>query len=416
MSLRSTLRAFVGLSVGHVSAKALGFSTAVLLARFLDSTTLGLYATFAVIFGFTVAACNWGTDALGIRAVARDPDSSPGIASSVSRYRLVTVSIASAFGLALTVAGKIPLQVAAPLVLCLLAFALRRDWTLLAKGDVRAVNLAILIREAVFLALVFLVVQKRPELRWALWCLAAAEIAWTVASLALVKHQKQAVPGPGRIPWFREGWPIAIVSVMTLANNKVDVPILSALRGPAEAGAYWAAYNILFAAMAFAALLTRAALPEMSRMAHISQEHGAKSSFSLALLCGGFGCVLAVLISLGSVPLMTALYPGKVQAGAQALGLLAWALPAHFLAAVLIGRLVAEGRQRTWTVAAASAGALNILLNLILGPRFGMQGSAAATIASETCLLLIVVASFRRHASLRAVLAPAGALRGMPRQ
>ena len=416
MNPRSTLRAFFGLSVGHVSAKALGFLTAVLLARSLDSTTLGLYASLAVIFGFTVAACNWGTDALGIRAIARDPGSIRAIASSVSRYRLVTVSIASLAGIALAMTGLLPVQAAAPLILCLLAFAFRKDWALLASGDVRSVNLALLSRELVFLALVFVLLPKGAELQWALWCLAAAEVAWTISSHVLVGSGKPSGDGPGKGLWFREGWPIAIVSVMTLANNKVDVPILAALRGPAEAGAYWAAYNILFAAMAFAALLTRAVLPEMSRKAQVSREHGVRATFALALMCGAVGCVLAVLISLGSVPLMTALYPGGGHAGAQALRLLAWALPAHFLAAVLIGRVVAEGRQRVWTVAAVSAGTLNIILNLILIPKLGMQGSAVATIASETCLFIVIVASFRGHASLRALLAPYAVVRETTRQ
>jgi O-antigen/teichoic acid export membrane protein len=403
------MRSFFSLSLGHVTAKAIGFGAAVLLARYLDPATLGLYASLAVALGFGLAACNWGTDALGIRSVAREPASAAAIATSVARFRLATVSLGCVIGV---VAGIMTgaVSLIAPLVTCLVAFAFRRDWVLLAKGDLRAVSLALLAREVVFLALVVALVRPRPELHGALWCLAAAEVAWTLATYAFARHNPPSSTGLPQRTWLRDGWPIAVVSVMTLANNKVDVPLLALIKGPEEAGPYWAAYNVLFAAMTFAALLTRVVLPEMSRNAQVSQQYEARSSFSLALVCGIAGGVLAVLLSLGASPLMSLLYPDRTQGGADALRLLAFALPAHYLSAVLIGRLVAEGRQRAWTVAAVSAGGLNVLLNLLLIPSFGMRGSALATIASECCLLALVIASFRGHEMFRSLVFSSGTL------
>jgi O-antigen/teichoic acid export membrane protein len=413
MDYRKQLRVFLGLSIGHLTSKAVAFGTTVVLARALSRADLGSYAAVVTVFGFAVATCNWGTDALGIRAIATNPEHERGILRAVLLQR---GSIAILLGIVAFCVGPlvgVRTSLLFPALATLLAFAPRRDWLLLSKGDARGVGLALLCREITLLSLALLVVPRWPALGTAIWCYVGADLMWTVSSyLATLRTspERQNEHSGLALKLTQDGWPIAIVSVMTLANNKIDVPLLAAFRGAGEAAPYWAAYNLLFASMAIAAMLTRSALPQMARHAQVSRDHEAGSAFYLALVAGVVGGCAALVLFAAAGPLMNGVYGSGLQAGASALNILALALPAHFVAAVLIGRLVAEGRQRSWTVAAGSAGALNLLSNMILIPRIGMVGAAASTVLSEWCLFAIVLISFRRHALYRPMLISSGSL------
>ena len=178
-----------------------------------------------------------------------------------------------------------------------------------------------------------------------------------------------------------------VLALMSLTYNKIDTPMLALMRTSAEAGTYWAAYTIVFALAGFGAVLAKAALPEMSRAHHA----GTSSSANVALLsglaaAGGLAGALAVIGSAGVV--MGRLYGAEFVEGAQALTLLAWAVPMTVTSGVLLNHAVATGRQRGIAVGAIAAASLNIGANLVLIPRYGVRGAAIATLLSEAVLVL----------------------------
>lgn len=404
MRLRKLLADFAFLGVGHFASKGIAFGSAIFLARQLRPDAVGHYAVAIAVLGYAQAFTNWGSDALGIRAVARDPESAAPLAGNVSRVRLALGAIAACGLLALTLGGILSLATVVPMVVCLLALVFRRDWFLLGRCKPKRVGVALAAREVVFLAAVLWILVVRPTLSVALWCVAGAELAWTMATMLLAGRllSCQRTSATTRFLLI-EGWPIAIVSLTVLTNNKIDIPLLGHFRSASEVGSYWGAYNVMFAFMAVAALLTRAALPEMSRQAQFTAQQGAGSSFRLAILGGAGGCIAALLLTRYAGELIKVVYAGRLSGGGDALGILALALPGHFLGAVLVGRLVAEGRQHEWTVAAVTAAVANLSLNLWLIPHMGLRGAAWATVASEWILMLVVVFSFRKH-SLHKVL------------
>src|SRR5207253_5400724 len=69
--------------------------------------------------------------------------------------------------------------------------------------------------------------------------------------------------------------------------------------------------------------------------------------------------------------------------GAQALAILMWSIPFGWINSVTNYVLIALGQQRGLTRAFAISLVFNIVLNLLLLPRFGFQAAAAITIASE---------------------------------
>jgi O-antigen/teichoic acid export membrane protein len=260
-------------------------------------------------------------------------------------------------------------------------------------------------REIAFVSCLLILVVPSGSLAAALWSFVIADAAWAAGTSwrSRVKVREPGSSIAARVSYLKEGMPIAAVSILLLANNRIDVPILTALRGPEETAAYWAAYNLLFAAMAFAGLLSRSALPSMALQVRDGMQSGVGAAFRLAMIGGLLGGCFALLLNACSGKLMGLLYGPRLSTGASALSILALALPMHFISSVLIHRLIAEGRQSMWTLAVGVAGGVNIALNLALDATLGIVGAATATVVSELCLMCVALWAFKTRVHLRAL-------------
>jgi O-antigen/teichoic acid export membrane protein len=148
MNFKYLLRGFAALSVGYALGKAIGFAAVVALSRHLPARTLGEYATIITFVGYLQAMTNWGSDALGIRTVARHPDQAGAQVREIARCRFaVGLAPVAIFMVGLVYFGT-GLSTAAAVLAIWVAYLLRSDWALLAEGRNRSVGAWIIVREA----------------------------------------------------------------------------------------------------------------------------------------------------------------------------------------------------------------------------------------------------------------------------
>jgi O-antigen/teichoic acid export membrane protein len=392
VKLREVLRTFAVLGFGHVAGKLIGLVSAALLARALGAAGLGYFATAVTLLGFVLVAANWGTDAIGIREVSAHPEQWDQMNRGVRSLRMKLGGVGIVLTLLAAWIFRWDPGLVAPLLLTALVFPYRADWLLLAMRRSRSVATAAVVREIIFLGLVAAAMTGKGSLRFVAWAYLIADLAWALTTQWFARSLPPAVRGPdqtGRL--VREGWPMVITSSMSLTYNKVDTPMLAAMRGAATAGTYWAGYTIIFAAMGFAAILSRSALPELSRPGGEKDQSQLPALVLAAVLAGG---VAAMLLVGSAGEIMTMLYGAAYRPGAEALAILALALPMNFASGILLNRLVAVGRQRLLAVAAVSGATINVCLNLVLIPGLGMRGAALATLASEATLLVVGLFGF----------------------
>ncbi len=171
----------------------------------------------------------------------------------------------------------------------------------------------------------------------------------------------------------------ALSSICATLYWRIDVFLLSRLRGMAEVGCYTAAYRVLEMAILPSQALSQAALPRLASQA-------AQASLPVPPAPLGWLAVLTAPAALGVTalagPLLQALYGEGFAAAAPALAILIWtALPYgwyRYQAAVL----VAAGRQRVDLGINAALLVLNVGLNIVLIPRYGAAGAAAVTLVT----------------------------------
>ena len=86
--------------------------------------------------------------------------------------------------------------------------------------------------------------------------------------------------------------------------------------------------------------------------------------------------------------------PARVQKGVIGLQILLWALLLMYINSIYARGLIACDRQRRNALVIGTVTTVNIVLNLILIPRFGLGGAAFATVAAEAVALLFYYREF----------------------
>jgi O-antigen/teichoic acid export membrane protein len=107
-------------------------------------------------------------------------------------------------------------------------------------------------------------------------------------------------------------------------------------------------------------------------------------------LLAGFIVPVAIAGSFAAEPAVTVLFGAAYAAGGTPLAVLLWSVVLAFLSSTVSYALAAAGRGWLLTTASAAGATVNVVLNLLLIPEFGMLGAAAATVAAEATVLAVV--------------------------
>lgn len=192
-------------------------------------------------------------------------------------------------------------------------------------------------------------------------------------------------------------WPYGLAGIFYLIYFQSDIILIKYLVGDSEAGIY----NVAFVVMSAIYLLPsvfyqKFLLPKLHRWAHHDQGKliDAYRFGNVAML--SLGIIIMTILWL-LVPLAIPLLFGKEYDAAVALlTILAIAVPLRFLASSAGAMLVTRNYIRTKIKVMGLAAVLNVILNLALIPKFGMEGAAVATVVTELCLAAMYQLFFRK--------------------
>jgi O-antigen/teichoic acid export membrane protein len=175
---------------------------------------------------------------------------------------------------------------------------------------------------------------------------------------------------------FSEAGQVALVEILALIYFRVDMFMLSRMTDLASTGMYQVVYKIFDLCIALFAGFLIATFPAISRAGHQTPV-GRYLRIGMPLVTG-----LTVVVICFRYEILTFFQPAFV-AAASCLIWLMLTLPLVFLNSLLANYLVAVGRVKMLVRFALLLVSLNIGVNLMLIPRFGIQGAAIATLICE---------------------------------
>ena len=381
-----TLRMFVGVVVGAWVARYLGPSQFGEMAYVLS---------FVALFG---AVAQLGLDGVAVRDIARQKSEAPQILGTVLRLRLLAglLAWASAIGLMAVLrpgdlqtllltavaAATLSLQAADTVDLWFQSQTQSRR-TVMAKGyaylAANGLKVTLILAQAPLLAFVLLTVVE------------------LVFSAAVLWWQYRKYPADSAWTWspqragtlLRESFPYLVAGIAVLVYMRIDQIMIRSLVGEYELGLYSAMLPLSSALHFVPMALCISISPSLSRM---RQQEPARYQQSVARLFSIMWWVmipLAAAVSVLSGTIVGLLYGPAYAAAAPMLALHVFSAVPVALGVAQSIWIVNEGRHHMSFYRTAIGAVCNILLNLLLIPRYGGTGAAAAAVAAQTAAAVL---------------------------
>lgn len=199
--------------------------------------------------------------------------------------------------------------------------------------------------------------------------------------------------------FLRKSYPYALLILLMAFYNRIDSVMLERMLpdpiGKREAGVYAQAFRLLDAVAMFGALVGGLLLPMFSSMIKKKEPVGPIVNLAVALLF-----VPSIIIAVSSLlydrDIMSLLYHSHIEDSADMLGLLMTGFVGIATTYIFGSLLTANGSIKELNYMAAGGMILNVVLNLILIPRFYALGSAVASMVTQisTAVIQVVIAAY----------------------
>ncbi|HEY6730296.1 MAG TPA: flippase [Solirubrobacterales bacterium] len=394
---------------GQVLNIALGIVTTVVLVRALEATRYGEWATIMAVIDLIAMVGNLGLETVAIRLAAQEPEREGAwIGAAASLRMAIAVPALIAFAVVLTVMADDEEMLIAGLILSLGFVAsalstLRIIFRLHVRNHVTVIFTTL--NSVLWAGSVIAIAATGGGI--VEFAVAFVVITFIVqGALAVVALRTIHVRWKGA----RELWPrllgigisVGIAATLTFAYGRIDQILVYELApNPEEVGIYAAMYKILdnagFVPMAvmvtlfpIMAGLFPADPPRLKRMMQIAIDY-----LSFVALGG-----LALTI-VAAEPIVELLYGAEFTSGSTVLTILVAAFIPICIGNVAGNMVVAMDLQRRYIWLAALGLVLNVGLNLVLIPEYGIEAAAWVTLGTEVIVVALSTIMVLRKIEMR---------------
>lgn len=379
------------------------------VARHLGPGVFGQLSLAIAVASFVATAATLGLEHIATRELASGSAKSP----LKTLLRLRISGAASGAALLLCAASFAATQGSdfAPLLLVLSLLPLAQvgdvaEWQLIAAGQSQRVAI-IVIAVSPMAAFVRLWMALEGVHAFAFCWILIAE--WAIRSAAL-----QAATGgllSDRRPatnefvadaraFLRDSMPLLMSGIAVFIYMRVDQFMIAGMLGTEQVGLYSAVVTLAEAPLVLPALLLRAALPILTKESEVDPDARDRTLSTLMRAAFYLHALVALGLSLFSAPIIVFLYGEPFRPAAAAFSLQVLAAPFVALGVLSAAWLVLErctGHALRRTLIGAVC---NVLLNLLLIPRFGIAGAAAATLVAQLLATYVSDVFFSRTRDL----------------
>ena len=210
------------------------------------------------------------------------------------------------------------------------------------------------------------------------------------------------------IVFLRKSYPYALLILLMSFYNRIDSVMLERLLpdpvGKEQAGIYAQAFRLLDAVSMFGVLFGGLLLPIFARMIKQKESIGPMVQLSYSLLI-----VPAIIIAISSIyynhQIMAVLYKSNTMHSSEILGILMTGFIGIATTYIFGTLLTANGSMKQLNIMAFGGMILNLVLNLVLIPRYQAFGSAYASLATQiltaTVQVILAISIFKLKLGIR---------------
>ena len=398
----SPFRNILKLSIGDFLSKVAYFLAFVYMAQKLEVAGYGVLEFAIAVRTYLLLLADAGLELWAIRESAKGGDVRA-LTARVIPARLVLAVVAIGAAVLLTLLPGDPNfhRILPLLTLPVVVQAFNLKWVFMGHERMTRVAGGLVLGQAVFALCCVALVRRPADLIFAPMAFLACEVAIAAYFWILFVRLHGA---PKLLPDIR-GIGGMLKPVLTLGASQclalmsynVDSILIGVMLGSGPVGWYAAAYKPVTAVLAAPITYYQGLFPALSRSFHEDRE-----KFRAILLRSlRFTTIFAIPLGVGgtllAAPVIRLLFGASYSPSVPVLQLLAWSAVLVTLRGNFRHTLNAVGKQKLDLMCAAAASGLNVGLNLIFIPRYGIIGAAWATVISEICWFALARYLFVRH-------------------
>ena len=381
------------LAVSNFGGRAIKAIVIIYAARVLGTAGYGVFSYAITLATFFTLCIDPGLNSILMRDASKSDDAGQReIFSTISMMKSILIVFGAGFivfvaPLFSTLPGsKILLPIVALVLVCdatrdfftaLLRSQERMEWD---AGIYLMTNLGIL-----SFGFLFLTIERSPS-SFAWGYVAGDVIGVMVASIVIRTYFKKffsSISLKRIFPLLSASWPFAVTGALAMLLTSADILIMSWMRSAGEVGIYSAAIRIVQVLYLIPTVFQFSMLPLLGRLATTDPARF-RRAFERVIK---FILLAAVPLALGGLilgtPIMAFLFGAPYAVGGTAFKLLMIGLLFDFPTAVISSAIFAYNHQKSLIITSAIGGILNVAFDLVLIPRFGITGSAVATLIAQ---------------------------------
>lgn len=390
------------LSLGDVIAKTLNFLAIVYLARTLGVAGYGELEFAITIITYFALLADGGLEIWSTRETARGVDI-PHLVANTTTLRLVLSSLALVIIILLLPIFPDYTNLQPVLILLgltLVIQALNPKWVFLGQEKMRLLAVGLVLAQIFFAGGMILLINSPEQIIWVSVIWLISEVISTIYFVSIYYSfywNGFVFPKlPEMHGALKPAITIGLMQALGIMNYNFDSLLLGFLAGVEPVGWYRAGYKPITAALGVPLTYFAGLLPAFTREASHSRDR------FLELIQRAFRLtvILALPLGFGGIfiarPIILLLYREEYVQSILVMQILSWSAVIVLIRATLRHGLLAVGRQDLALRSALIAVSLNIVLNLILIPTYGMIGAALTTVFSDLVWLMLVIFDFSR--------------------
>lgn len=358
-----------------------------------------LTAILAYVAYFYLLA-DFGFNAIVVREAAKNKKQAPFYFSSLISLRVFVASLLVL--LALLVLSILPSPYNQPLVrqgILLVAITIFVQAILTSTNAVFQFNLrydqsaiAVGIGSLAALVLVFLFIKRGSPLLSLVLAFTIGGLVMAITALGLAKRQLPQLSFLIEPKIFKKLFlltlPLGLTLIFNLVYFKIDKFLIPVFRSFRELGLYETAYKVFDISLVFPVFFMNAVYPVMAKIRNKTRRHQTFKKAFLVLLSTSF---LGLAIGLPAAPLIIKVIAGQdLPLSILVLRILFCSLPIFFLSALLMWDLILRNQQKSLVLIYGIGLIVNLALNLIFIPQFGILAAAIITGITEAVVLVLL--------------------------
>lgn len=373
----------------HVARIVSGFLIGVIVARYLGPDNFGFYSYVTSIVAICAPLTRLGMDVVVIRALAEDPDNrnrylnaafGMRIAASLAVFLLSTITI-------ILIPGEARIKAYAILMVSSLLFGAGEvvDYYYQAEIKSKFATICRLIGLSISGAMKIYCMYSGKPLEYFFWIFFVDTIILNALYVAMFRFKERQFIYPVFDREFarrimRMSWPLLISSVATTIYMRVDQIIILHFLDHRQVGLYAAATRIVETFYVLPTLVGNTLFPGLvvsRKGSEITFEH---QMIRLYRINVGISVVFALAMTVAAPYVVDVIFGAEFAPSANVLLIEVWG-------AVFMSLLISSGKYLVATGDTAAvlqrnvgAALINITLNLILIPRFGIIGAAISSL------------------------------------